>query len=160
MTILFRLCYINKLRPRQNGRHFADKIFECIFLNENVWILHKISLKFIPKVRINNITAVVQIMACGQPGDKPLSESMMVVSLLMHICVIRPQWVKHYGCIDMNHCFQRKHKILQWNAIFWKLFEIQIGKSNILILCRAFDLGNKDTITTGCMWDNYIMIEA
>ena len=25
------------LRPRQNGRHFADDIFKCIFINENVW---------------------------------------------------------------------------------------------------------------------------
>ena len=28
--------YINTLRPRQNGRHFADDIFKCIFFNENV----------------------------------------------------------------------------------------------------------------------------
>ena len=28
----------NTLRPRQNGRHFAADIFNCIFLNENVWI--------------------------------------------------------------------------------------------------------------------------
>ena len=27
---------INSLRPRQNGRHFADDIFKCIFLNEIV----------------------------------------------------------------------------------------------------------------------------
>ena len=26
----------NTLRPRQNGRHFPDDIFNCIFLNENV----------------------------------------------------------------------------------------------------------------------------
>ena len=26
---------INTLRPRQNGRHFPDDIFKCIFLNEN-----------------------------------------------------------------------------------------------------------------------------
>ena len=26
----------NTLRPRQNGRHFPDDIFQCIFLNENV----------------------------------------------------------------------------------------------------------------------------
>ena len=26
---------LNTLRPRQNGRHFADDIFKCIFLNEN-----------------------------------------------------------------------------------------------------------------------------
>ena len=29
---------INTLRPRQNGRHFADDIFKCIFLNEIVCI--------------------------------------------------------------------------------------------------------------------------
>ena len=50
----------------------------------------KISLKFVPKVRINNIPALVQIMAWRRPGDKPLSEPMMV-SLLTHICVTRPQ---------------------------------------------------------------------
>ena len=82
----------NTLRPRQNGRHFAD-IFKCIFFNENAWILLKISLKFVPKVRINNIPSLVQIMARRRPGYKPLSEPMMV-SLLTHICVTRPQWVK------------------------------------------------------------------
>ena len=42
---------------------------------------------FVPKVRINNIPALVQIiMAWRQPGDKPLSEPMMV-SFLMHICI-------------------------------------------------------------------------
>ena len=82
----------NTLRPRQNGRHFADDIFKCIFLNEDIWIAIKISLKFVPKVRINNIPALVQIMAWCRPGDKPLAEPMMV-SLLTHICVTRPQWV-------------------------------------------------------------------
>ena len=87
--------WVNTLSPRQYGRHFADDIFKCIFLNENVWILPKISLKFVPKVRIDKITAVVQIMACRRPGDKPLSEPMMI-NLLTHICVTRPQWVKPY----------------------------------------------------------------
>ena len=83
---------INSLRPRLNRCHFADNIFKCIFLNENEWILSRISLKFVPKVRINNIPALVQIMAWRRPGDKPLSEP-MIVSLLTHICVTRPQWV-------------------------------------------------------------------
>ena len=30
------LLMINTLRPRQNGRDFADDIIKCIFLNENV----------------------------------------------------------------------------------------------------------------------------
>ena len=84
---------INSLRPRPNRRHFADDIFKWIFFNENIWILIKISLKFVPKGPINNIPALVQIMAWHRPGDKPLSEP-MVLSSLTHICVTRPQWVK------------------------------------------------------------------
>ena len=84
----------NTLRQRQNGRHFADDIFKWIFLNENIWIPIKISLKFVPKVLINNIPALVQKMAWCRPSDKPLSEPMMVC-LLAHICVTRPQWVNN-----------------------------------------------------------------
>ena len=86
------LTQINTLRPRQNGRHFADDIFKRIFFNENVWISIKISLKFVPKGPINIIPAMFRIMAWRRPGDKPLSEAMLV-SLLTHICVTRPQWV-------------------------------------------------------------------
>ena len=53
----------------------------------------KISLKFVPNGPINNIPALVQMMAWHRLGDKPLSESMMV-NLLTHICIIRSQWVK------------------------------------------------------------------
>ena len=84
---------INTLRPRQNRRYFADDIFKCISLNENVWIAINISLNFVPKGLINHIPALVQIMAWRRPGDKPLSEPMMI-SLPTHICVTRPQWVK------------------------------------------------------------------
>ena len=74
---------LDALRPRQNCRHFTDAIFKCIFLHENVWISLKISLKFVPKVRINNIPALVQIMAWRWPGDKSLFEP-MIVNLLTH----------------------------------------------------------------------------
>ena len=83
----------NTLRPIQNGRRFADDTFERIFSNENVRISIKISLKFVSKGPINNIPALVQIMAWRRSGDKPVSEPMMV-SLLAHLCVTRPQWVK------------------------------------------------------------------
>ena len=84
---------VNTLRPRQNGRHFTDDTFKRISLNENITISIKISLKFVPKGPINNIPVLVQIMAWRRPGDKPLSEPMMI-RLPTHICVIRPQWVK------------------------------------------------------------------
>ena len=59
---------LNTLRLRQNECHFADDIFKCIFVNENVWIPVKISLKYVPKGPINNIPALVQIMAWRRSG--------------------------------------------------------------------------------------------
>ena len=98
----------NTLRPRQNGRRFADDTFKRIFLNENVRISIKISLKFVPKGPINNNPALVQIMAWRRSGDQPLSEPLMV-SLLTHIYVARPHWVKgwyfkhvHWNCPPAN----------------------------------------------------------
>ena len=82
MTLLKDL--FNTLRPRQNGLHFADDIFKRVFFNENVWISIKILLKFVPQGPINIIPAMFPIMAWRRPGNKPLSEAMLV-SLLMHI---------------------------------------------------------------------------
>ena len=53
-------------------------------------------------VRINNIPPLVRQMARRQPRDKPLSKPMMV-SLLLHICVTRPQWVKARGKLKRYH---------------------------------------------------------
>ena len=51
---------------------------KCIFLNESAWILIKMSPKFVAKGPINTILALVQIMVLHRPGDKPLSQPMMV----------------------------------------------------------------------------------
>ena len=96
-AILSRPQCVYTLRPRQNGRHFPDDIFEWIFWNENVWISINISLKFVPRGPVNNIPTLLQVMAWRRPGDKPLSEPMMV-RLTTHICVTRPQWVKKWLC--------------------------------------------------------------
>ena len=83
---------LNTLRPRQDGRYFADDIFKCIFFNENGCILIKFSLKYVRKGSIDNNLPLVQIMAWRRSGDKPLSEPVMII-LPTHICVTRPQWV-------------------------------------------------------------------
>ena len=90
--------FFNSLRPRLNERYNADDIFNCIFLKENVWIPTKISLKFVPKGPINNIPALVQIMAWRRSGDKPLSEPKLIF-VPTYICATRPQWVKLWKCI-------------------------------------------------------------
>ena len=91
-------------RLRQNGRNF-----KCIFLNGYIRIFINISLKFISKGQINNIPALFQIKAWRRPGDKPLSEPVMV-SLLIHICIIWPQYhiMTHHvmmaiKCIGWQH---------------------------------------------------------
>ena len=111
-------CHFNTLRPRQDGRLFPDDIFKSIIVNENVQILIKTSLMFVPKAPINNIPALVQIVAWRRPGDKPLSEPMMV-NLLTHICVSRPQWVnaqsreegQSHKQLFRNNCRNFKMKI-------------------------------------------------
>ena len=118
---------------RQNGWHFPDNIFKCIFFTKNVSILLKISLKFVPNVQINNISTLVQMMAWRQPGNKPLSEPMMV-SLLTFICVTRPQWVKaNSACMGTTMTWQhwidlQNAKSYQWmthNGLFtWIIYHI------------------------------------
>ena len=71
-------------------------ISQTTFSNAFSWKkIYEFRLRFhwglFPKVRINNIPAVVQIMAWRRPDDQPLSEPMMF-RLLVHICVTRLQW--------------------------------------------------------------------
>ena len=75
---------------------------KCIFLNDILSTSIKISLKFVPKGSINIIPAMVQIMAWRWPGDKPLSEQMMV-KLLTHICLTRPQWVNEVTAFSLQY---------------------------------------------------------
>ena len=82
--------WVNILRLRQN---LLDDIFKCNFLNESIWILIKNSLKFVPGGPIYNILALVQIMDWHRPGDKPLSEPVMVnTDTYMHhsVLIINP----------------------------------------------------------------------
>ena len=74
-------------------------IFQTTFSNGHSWMkmyefwltFHYISLM----VPINNIPTLIQVIAWRRPGDKPLSEPMMV-RLPTHMCVTRPQWVNCY----------------------------------------------------------------
>ena len=68
---------VNSSPPRQNGSHFADGMLKCIFVNENICISNKISLGYVPWGPINNMSALVQIVAWRRPGDKTLSEPML-----------------------------------------------------------------------------------
>ena len=63
---------VNTFQPRQNGRYFAASIFKCIFLNENVWISIKISLKFVLKGPFDTMPALVQIYGLTQDRQQAI----------------------------------------------------------------------------------------
>ena len=69
---------LTHLPPGQNGRYFQEDILKCFLMNEKFCILIKISPKFVPKGPINNVPALVQIMAWRPSGDKPLSEPVVI----------------------------------------------------------------------------------
>ena len=92
---------INTLKPRRNRQHFGDDIFKCNFFNENIWISMKLSLEFVPMGSVDIIPALVQIMVWRRPVYKPLTKPMMV-SLPMHICIIRSQSVKRLFIISIG----------------------------------------------------------
>ena len=72
---------------------------------------------------MNNIPALVKIMAWHRPGEKPLSESKMV-SLLTHICIARPQWVKHHNYSLYHHCANLSEDI----GCLWDIFVECVSK--------------------------------
>ena len=128
---------LNTLRPRQDGRHFPDDILICIFSNENEWHSIKISLTFVTNVPINNIPALVQIMAWCRPGDKPLSEPIMVV-LPTHICVTRPQWVKLYTTDKLS---------FYWIPSYhWSLWHQAIARTHVHFLSMSIKLKSNHII--------------
>ena len=115
MVIRAKWIKLAVLRPRQNGCHFADNIFKCIFLDENVWISIKISLTFVLKDPINNIPALVEIIAWRRPGDKPLSQPMVVI-LLTHIL----------GLYALNYL----HFYHEWSRYLWNVSHMGFSEAD------------------------------
>ena len=54
-----RLQGTTHVKPEQNGRHFLDDIFICIFLDERFCILIRMSVKLVSKSAIENQSALV-----------------------------------------------------------------------------------------------------
>ena len=101
------------------------------------WLRFHLSLSRGP---INNIPALVQIMAWCRPSGKPLYEPMMVY-LLTHICVTRPQWVNilrlklhvSFKCVLLKTCIlhedgglaSNRRQVIIWtdnNQVQWPIY--------------------------------------
>ena len=91
------------------GRDKMDAISQTTFSSAFYWMkMFEFRLKFHRSLflsvqlticwHFNNMLALVQTMAWRSPGDKPLSEPMMV-SLPTHICVTWPQCVRGHKLV-------------------------------------------------------------
>ena len=108
-------CWFNTLRPKQNYHRFVNDVFKWIFLNGNALILLTISLKFVPKVGIDNI----QKMAWRLSDYKPLSEPK--ASLLTYIWVndlskLSPILKSFVGYISLSFDIHHTHSMDNANS--------------------------------------------
>ena len=98
------------LEPTQNGRHFADDIIKCIFLNETFRNSMNISQKDVYNGLINNISALVQIMTWRLVGDKLLSDPIIVrriyasLGLVFHSSVLNVLTHESMGTLHLVPC--------------------------------------------------------
>ena len=141
---------VNTLRPRQNGRQFPDDIFKRIFLNEYVWILIQISLKFVPKRAINNFPAMnssdnglapIRRQAIIWTNDGSITDaymrhsaSMSFLSLMSGVlwCIASMKAISHPGIefqIRMNKILKNMShfNVLHQNAVCNTSTEIIMG---------------------------------
>ena len=76
---------------RGNMATVSQKTFSNTFSSTKMFAFH-LNFTEVHSYKSSKIPALFQIMAWCHPGDKPLSETMMV-RLRMYICVTQPQWV-------------------------------------------------------------------
>ena len=107
----------NSSPPVQNGRHFVDDIFRCIFVNEKFCDLIESTLKIVHKGPVDNNTALVQTMAWHQISDRPLSEPMLTR--------FTDSYMWHWGrwfdkCVYMQPCCFIAHDVYgEVSGIVW-----------------------------------------
>ena len=121
---------VNTLRLRQNDRHFADDKFKCIFLNVNIWISIKISLKFPPKDRsvfwhinaspgLNGLTKYLSLS-----GLFDYLTNMFLIMYNSQFKIQKVKWVNPY--IDLNWISTSelisRQLIKRLHMVIWKWF--------------------------------------
>ena len=128
------------------GRDKMAAIFQKILSNTLSWMkMYEFQLRFHwnPKGQINNIPALVQIMAWCRPGDTPLSEPMMASLCWLIYVSLGLNELTHWGRDKMTNIYQRIFSnAFSWMKIFqfrfksrWNLFSYS-WISNIPSLVR------------------------
>ena len=111
---------VNSSLPGQDGHHFTDDIFRCIFINEKFCILIEISLKCVPKGPIDNNPALVQIMAWCRIGNKPLSEPMLTrfIDTYIYVTLGGDELTKFFN--GFSYWLWRTSNVLTNCILYWR----------------------------------------
>ena len=143
----------------QNGRHFPDNIFKCIYLNGNVWISMKISLKFVPKFRINplrakflreNINIYLHFMSCLHAGswNSSLSKTRTCLFYIINIMaadVLATQGARASATMILTYVnwvnsvpalvqIMASHYLSQWWLLCWCI-HASLGLNDLQMAC-------------------------
>ena len=133
------------------------------------------SLKFVLNDPINNIPALAEIMAWRQPGEKPLSELIMLSSLT-HICFTGPQIIRNttYCVISMhlqryvdtsNYCHNTIQLSLQIPVDILTLYSMRLMTTHlhayqVILTSFAFGCGLVPVDFTHILQDDFTGYEA
>ena len=131
--------------PTSCSRHFQMKFIEWKCVN-----FSQMSLKFVPSGPVNNMSTLVQIMACRRTGDKPLSEPMLTL-LRDHMASPSDNELKEH--LSNISCFLLKKILHIWKMSsvisppYWYMESVsvditKIGTFHYLLLWRQAYYGN------------------
>ena len=105
--------------------------YEC-----KVCYFDQISLKLDPKGPIDNKSALVQIMAWHQPGDKPLSEPMMVSLCLVYASfnsIALGRWGDNFKSITFKLVIQKSSMVICCDIVLrWMQQNLTNEKSTLI----------------------------
>ena len=101
-------------------------MFQCIFLIENFLILNEISLKYVPYGPVDNMAALVQIMAWRRTGDRPLSEPMLV-------CFI-DAYMRHSTSMSQSAVTLHNCSVYRWTCVAQFLYEFLVTNCHLKFL--------------------------
>ena len=93
-------------------------------------------------------------MVWRRPGDKPLSEP-VVVSLLMHLCVTRPQWIKNIFSHHRVFSTMEHLTIQSLGALWvWTIPNLTRAVTHCVLITGGFN--GSDKITKHCQKQHFL----
>ena len=95
----------------------------------------KIALKFVPDGLINNIPTLIQLMACRRPGDKSLSETMMIglaIHLMQNIHVVVFKYSGQSFPTKNSKCCEFFFYIIDMSGLSYKFIILSVNLNQIL----------------------------